>query len=402
MNRLPAPPLDRPAVVEWVESHLGGLFAGSPGASPRFVGGQAAADAALAGFDVKGYAAQRNEVLPRGRRGASALSPYIRHGFLTLPRMWDAVAAGPPRDTAKFRDELMWQEYARHLYARIGSASRRPLRFTPSGTSFAEPWPKDMVCVDESVVELESDGWLVNQTRMWLASQWAVRSGADWREGEDWFFTHLLDGSRAANRLGWQWTAGLLTGKPYGFSRYQVEKRSPEMCGRCKHVESCPIQDWPDAEVQAATDVDPRLRSDPEPDSTAGPIGIVTAGTPEAVWVTAESMGDDDPALSAHRELPAVFVFDRDLLARLQLSAKRLVFLAESMADLASRRAVEVWLGDPVDVLSDRPVAVTHTPVPGWRRRSIRIRPIEVHPWPWLRHPHDGPVSSFSAWRKQL
>ncbi|NNK90885.1 MAG: hypothetical protein HKO87_00500 [Acidimicrobiia bacterium] len=113
-------------------------------------------------------------------------------------------------------------------------------------------------------------------------------------------------------------------------------------------------------------------------------------------------MGDADPALSAHPELPAVFVFDRDLLARLQLSAKRLVFLAESMADLASRRAVEVWLGDPVDVLSDRPVAVTHTPVPGWRRRSIRIRPIEVHPWPWLRRPHDGPVSSFSAWRKQL
>ena len=266
MNRLPAPPLERPAVVEWVESHLGGLFGGSPGASPRFVGGQEAADAALAGFDVKGYAAQRNEVLPRARRGASALSPYIRHGFLTLPRMWDAVAAGPPRDTAKFRDELMWQEYARHLYARIGSASRRPLRFTPSGTSFAEPWPQDMACVDESVAELESDGWLVNQTRMWLASQWAVRSGAGWREGEDWFFTHLLDGSRAANRLGWQWTAGLLTGKPYGFSRYQVEKRAPEMCSRCKHVESCPIQDWPDAQVHAATDPDPRQRSDPEPD----------------------------------------------------------------------------------------------------------------------------------------
>ncbi|MEM1249476.1 MAG: deoxyribodipyrimidine photolyase, partial [Acidobacteriota bacterium] len=53
-----------------------------------------AADAALAAFDVRGYAARRNEVLPRSRRGASALSPYIRHGLLTLPRAWDAVEGG--------------------------------------------------------------------------------------------------------------------------------------------------------------------------------------------------------------------------------------------------------------------------------------------------------------------
>ena len=75
--------------------------------------------------------------------------------------------------------------------------------------------------------ELHRDGWLVNQTRMWLASQWAVRAGADWRAGEDAMFTHLLDGSRAANRLGWQWTVGTGSGKPYGFSRWQVEKRAP-------------------------------------------------------------------------------------------------------------------------------------------------------------------------------
>ena len=31
---------------------------------------------------------------------------------------------------AKFRDELRWQEYARHLYARLGDATRRSLRFS--------------------------------------------------------------------------------------------------------------------------------------------------------------------------------------------------------------------------------------------------------------------------------
>jgi deoxyribodipyrimidine photo-lyase len=99
--------------------------------------------------------------------------------------------------------------------------------------------------------------------------------------------------------------------------------------------------------------------------------------------------------------VPAVFVFDEQLLARLRLSAKRLVFLAETLADLSGRRPVEVWRGDPVDVLSDRRVAATFTPVPGWRRRARAIGPVEVHPWQWLRRPDAGTLRSFSAWRRR-
>ena len=93
-----------------------------------------------------------------------------------------------------------------------------------------------MACTSWVRDELEGNGWLVNQTRMWWASHWTVRHGRDWRDGEDDFFRHLLDGSRAANRLGWQWTVGAGTGKPYGFSRWQVEKRAPQLC------RSCPLQ----------------------------------------------------------------------------------------------------------------------------------------------------------------
>ncbi len=128
----------------------------------------------------------------------------------------------------------------------------------------------------------------------------------------------------------------------------------------------------------------------------------MVTGEPEAVWITAESLGDDDPALAANPELPAVFVFDEPLLRRLQLSGKRLVFLAECLADLATRREVEVHLGDPVAVLADRSVATTFAPVPGWQRRAAAIEPVEIHPWPWLRQPHAGPVQSFTAWRKRL
>jgi deoxyribodipyrimidine photo-lyase len=356
----------------------------------------------LAGFDVTGYAGRRNEVWPASRRGASALSPWIRHGLLPLPEVWATSATGPARDVAKYHDELLWQEYARHLYARLGTALSQPLRARRDERTAVDPWPAEMACMDLAVDELHRDGWLVNQTRMWLASQWSVRHGAAWREGEEHFFRHLLDGSRAANRLGWQWTVGTGTARSYGFSRWQVTKRAPGLCDTCSLRRSCPVQTWPDDGGLTRIEPDPRLRFDPDLATTSGPDEPKRDGRPEGVWMTAESLDDDDPALAAHPELPAVFVFDAPLLRGLQLSAKRLVFLAESLADLSARRTVEVLVGDPVEVLAGRRLAATFAPVPGWRRRRAQLDVVEEHPWPWLRRPAAGPIGSFSAWRRMM
>ncbi|MGA7758631.1 MAG: FAD-binding domain-containing protein [Ilumatobacteraceae bacterium] len=387
----------------WVREHLLQVSCDSEvGRSLRFEGTQAAADAGLAGLDVAGYARRRNEVLPVAARGATGLSPYIRHGLLTLPQVSLAAASGPSKDRQKFRDELMWQEYARHVYARLGRRTRSGLRFEPvvDADRTDDPWDRSMACMDASVDELERDGWLVNQTRMWMASQWTVRHGADWREGEDRFFTHLLDGSRAANRLGWQWTIGAGTGKPYGFSRWQVEKRAPELCERCVHRDDCPVEQWPDERMPPPAAADELLSTDPDPDATAGPIDVHATGSPDVVWLTAESLGDGDPALAAHAELPVVFVFDEPLLRRLRLSSKRLVFLADRLAELATIRPVEVHLGDPLDVLDGRSLATTFAPVPTARRLRSQLDVVELHPWPWLVRPNAGAIGSFSAWRR--
>ncbi len=405
------PPADVDAAVAWVRAHLGHLLAEEQPsevvASPRFRGGQTAADARLATLDVTGYARDRNEVLPAERRGATAVSPYVRHGLLTLPQLWASVADAPARDRSKYRDELLWQEYARHLYARVGADTRHGLRRELHGQPWHgddpdEVWDRSMACLDVTVGELARDGYLVNQTRMWLASHWAVREGADWRAGENVFFRHLLDGSRAANRAGWQWAVGTATGKAYGFSRWQVEKRAPGLCASCPLASRCPIDAWPEDPPLSAAVEPPGLRRDPDPSTTGGPttVEVVRGGHAEVVWLTAESLGDGDPALAAHPDLPAVFVFDAPLLARLRLSGKRLVFLTETLADLASRRDLEVHVGDPVEVLQGRRLAATVAPVPGWRRRAGRSTVVARHPWPWLVRPHGGSAASFSAWRK--
>ncbi len=395
--------------------------------SDVFRGGQRHAERALAGLDLGHYTRDRNHAYPRRQRAATGLSPYVRHGLLSLPRLWNEVT-GPADELGRFRIELLWQEYARHWYARLGHATKQPLRSerwdrrrplqtvtTPvslgaDGDPARESaWNDSMGCMEITSGELFDEGWLVGQTRLWMASQWAVREGRDWRAGEELFFAHLLDGSRAANRLGWQMAAGLMSDRPYAFSRWQVETRAPGLCASCDLNTECPIDRWPDRVPSRPVDApNPLLSHDPDPDRTAGPRTPQTPGRtagsdgPDVVWITAESMGVDDPALAAHPELPAVFVFDRPLLAKLQLSAKRLTFMVEILAELATIRPLEIHLGTPAEALEGRRVATTFAPVPGWRRHAAAVEPDLIHPWPWLRRPFDGDVSSFAGWYRGL
>ena len=379
-----------------VDQYFNALHSG--GGKSHIRGGQTAANEALENLDITRYAADRSEVLPLNRRGATVLSPYIRHNLLTLKQVWATVKDAPFKDREKFQDELMWQEYARHLYARIGTHFFENLRFEQERDADGDGWNRDMHCIDQVVKELETDGWLVNQTRMWLASHWTVRNGKGWLHGQERMYQNLLDGSRAANLLGWQWTVGS-AGKPYGFSRWQVEKRAPGLCQKCPLKKACPIQEFPEEQTLPQLERLALLDHDPNLEKTTGPKTVIRTAEPKEVLITIDSMGDADPALIANPELPVVFVFNKDALSKLQLSSKRIHFYLETLQDLATRRNLKVYLGNPYEYAKENPVAVTYAPVPSFGKFSEIA---ELHPYPWLRAPHDRNIQSFTAWRAKL
>ena len=105
-------------------------------------------------------------------------------------------------------------------------------------------------------------------------------SAAEQLNREDRFFVHLLDGSRAANRLGWQWTVGTGTGRAYGSSRRQVERRAPDLCSSCGLRDHCPIEEWPPDPVLAPVESHPLLRRDPNPPDTARPVTPIKEAEP--------------------------------------------------------------------------------------------------------------------------
>ena len=390
--------LDIGADLESIVSHeFESLHSG--GGRSSIQGGQTAADHALSKLDITGYANKRSEVLPLAARGASVLSPYIRHNLLPLQRVWDRVSKAPFSDREKFRDELLWQEYARHLYARIGTRLFNNLRFEQIWDGPGNGWPEGMACVDFAATELREDGWLVNQSRMWLASHWTVRNSLGWLHGQEEMYRHLIDGSRAANLLGWQWTVGSGTGKPYGFARWQVQKRAPELCGSCALKSKCPIQEFPEEISLNAAPFDGLLLSDPDLEATTGPLIVQENHEPTTVLLTIDSLGDADPALIANPDLPVIFVFNEIALRKLQLSSKRIFFYLETLQDLATRRQLSVYIGDPYEFAYKNSVSVTYAPVPSFLKFKNLA---EIHPYPWLKSPHPLSIRSFSAWRGKL
>jgi deoxyribodipyrimidine photo-lyase len=385
-------------IHDLIGRQFAGLYSGEIGIS-SITGGQSAANKALANLDITRYAEDRSEVLPYEKRGASVLSPYIRHNILTLDQVYRAVKNSPAKDREKFRDELYWQEYSRHLYARLGTRLFENLRFEANWNTEGNGWNREMLCIDTVVSELERDGWLVNQTRMWLASHWTVRNDKGWLHGQELMHRELIDGSRAANLLGWQWTVGAGTGKPYGFARWQVEKRAPGLCFKCPLKKSCPIQNFPDEVVPHQLAKDPLLDNDPDVSKRTGPVKPLKNSEPQYVLLTIDSLGDADPALMAYPDLPAVFIYNQPALEKLQLSARRIAFYLQTLQDLASRRNLTVYLGDPYEFARHNPVAVTFAPVPSFKKFTNLA---EVHPYPWLVKPHSGSIRSFSSWRNAI
>ncbi|EGQ7796889.1 deoxyribodipyrimidine photo-lyase [Vibrio parahaemolyticus] len=163
--------------------------------------------------------------------GTSQLSPYLAIGALS-PRQCIArlYAENPQPDLsegkAMWLSEIIWREFYQHL-----------LVFEPKlvkGRGFIDwedkiQWSYDeqaFECwktgttgypiVDAAMRQLNQTGWMHNRLRMIVASFLTKDLHIDWRWGEEYFMSKLVDGDFAANNGGWQWSASTgCDGQPY-------------------------------------------------------------------------------------------------------------------------------------------------------------------------------------------
>ncbi len=227
-------------------AQMAGLFEGPPAIS-HTVGGRTAALRTLQAFDVRTYTGGRNYVV---RGTVSRLSPYLRHGAITLAEVRDEMLRRAGKGAAyKFINELAWRFYWHLVYryegARIYTEMEQPkynrprTRELPADVAAAET---GLVCMDRSLQELYTTGYMHNHARMWFASYLIHHRGVHFSAGATLFDRHLLCGDPPSNWLSWQWVDSSFSHKPYIFNKDNVYKYARgEYCAPCPARDACPF-----------------------------------------------------------------------------------------------------------------------------------------------------------------
>ena len=337
-------------------------------AGRQFQGGRTAAEAALAVIDPARYGASRNHL----DGAVTGLSPWIRHGVLTLAEVRTAVfawlddhgyntperRADGQRIAGKLINELGWRDYWQRLWQVLGDGIWHDLEPPKTGHPahrYSPELPLDvaeartgLACIDGFSIQLQEISWLHNHARMWLGSYLVHWRRVQWQAGARWFLQHLLDGDPASNNLSWQWLASTFSSKPYIFNRANLERFSAgRYCRNCPAARNghCPFDASydalqaqlfapPGAAAAAPEPARPPLRQAPA--QRQGPAG---AASQPVLWIHGEALGPANPALRAHPGRPALFVLDAALVegqggpssstGGLPLSANRVRFLQE-------------------------------------------------------------------------
>jgi len=157
-------------------------------------------------------------------RGTSGLSPHLAMGVISANQCLAAAYkvngnrwVGPSEGINTWVSEIIWREFYNHILVEhprisMGQAFRRETDNLPwnQSTELLESWQKGetgLPLVDAGMRQLNTTGWMHNRLRMVTAQFLAKHLFLDWRLGEKYFMSKLVDCDIAANNGGWQWSA---------------------------------------------------------------------------------------------------------------------------------------------------------------------------------------------------
>jgi deoxyribodipyrimidine photo-lyase len=341
---IPRDPTERLQYVRRMFPQATGSFLGE-----AWRGGRQEALRRLKTTDIDAYGRNRNFL----NGAVSKLSPYLRHGCLTLQETSGNVRGRYGAESQKFVEELAWRDYWRRVWYDLGDGIFSDIedpkvelgdRLLPD---FIRQGITGLPCMDGFIRDLTLEGYVHNHARMWFAAYVVHWLKVDWREAADWFENYLLDGDKASNHLSWQWVASLNSSKPYYFNKENLARYTGEKyCANCKV--NCPF----DASYEAISD---KLFASNEPSAAKThrvnmpAKDALSIHQAVAIYVHDEMINPAHPLL--RRPMAKVFVFDDFLHGKWPL--KRLQFMADCLNELQD---VEIWAGDTREILKARGV----------------------------------------------
>ena len=218
-------PVRRPANLDRIRVHGGeidgaGTAAMGRGLLPRrndrlhVSGGRSEAMRVLGRISaLAGYEETRNR--PADEKGTSDLSAYNKFGCVSIREVRWTIEEELGRDHGLVR-QLYWRDFFTHLAWNFphvfGQAFNRQydeVEWDDDEEKFAA-WCEGRTgfpIVDAGMRQLNETGWMHNRVRMIVASFLTKDLHIDWRMGERYFATKLVDYDPAVNNGNWQWAS---------------------------------------------------------------------------------------------------------------------------------------------------------------------------------------------------
>lgn len=142
----------------------------------------------------------------------SQLSAYIKFGCVSIREVYYAM-----KSNSAFVRQLVWRDFYSNILYSFPHVLKRSLKPSYDGIKWStnkrylEAWKNGNTgfpVVDAGMRQLNKTGYMHNRARLIVASFLVKTLLQNWREGERYFATKLVDYDVASNNGNWQWIMG--------------------------------------------------------------------------------------------------------------------------------------------------------------------------------------------------
>ncbi|QCI23838.1 deoxyribodipyrimidine photo-lyase [Buchnera aphidicola (Macrosiphoniella sanborni)] len=173
-------------------------------------------------YKFKNYSLKRNFPF---LDSTSILSPYLSAGIISSRHCLIMLQNIKSKESFKnilnssWFNQILWREFYYHLLIGFPEISKYQSLtkweteiIWANNIKYFDAWKEGRTgfpMVDAGMRQLNQIGWMHNRLRM-ITSNFLVKNLLiDWRQGEKYFMSHLIDGDLALNNGGWQWSASI-------------------------------------------------------------------------------------------------------------------------------------------------------------------------------------------------
>lgn len=172
------------------------------------------------------------------------LSAHLKFGTVSIRKVYEVVGSG------ELRKKIYWRDYYYYLaindprfydYVHLTKNTNNKYKLWDNDKTLLKAWKEGRTgfpVIDAAMREMNTTGYMHNRARMLVSEFLGKILLVDWKYGEKYFTTQLVDIDRAQNMGNWNWSSSFgLDASPYLriFNPWTQSKKFDADCKYIKH-----------------------------------------------------------------------------------------------------------------------------------------------------------------------